>query len=244
MTRKQQASSSQGIDYFNRGHWLTNIQVKVSLGARQRMFRIWENEAGDVTSRSVLDVGATPDVERADSNCMIPWLQEKKMRVTLYSPEAIEHLSRIFPGTDVIAGQAGDGRLPVPDRSFDWVTSSAVLEHVGSFEQQAAFIRECARAGRNVFLTTPNRGHWLEFHTKLPLIHWLPRALHRGLLRALGKSLWAQESHLRLVSRSELARMAENALSGTHRFEIHTIWTLGMPSNLVLLAFENRSPGA
>jgi hypothetical protein len=226
----------EGIDYFNRGHWLSKVQARVSLRARRRMFDLWRARAGELAGDSVLDVGATPDRERLDSNCMLPWFQDAGLHLALYSPEDVSHLEALFPGAGVLPPAPGEG-IPAPDASFDWVSSSAVIEHVGSAEQQCAFLRECARvARRGVFVTCPNRWHWLEFHTKLPLLHWLPRALHRALLRTLGLSDWARESHLRLVGARELSALATRALAPEWGLEIRSIWTLGMPSNLVLIA--------
>ena len=102
-------------------------------------------------------------------------------------------------------------------------------------------MRECARvARRGVLVTCPNRWHWLEFHTKLPLLHWLPRTWHRVVLRRIGLHTWARESHLRLLSSRELATIAERALGGGWGYEVSSIWTLGMPSNLVLIASRLR----
>jgi hypothetical protein len=226
----------QGIDYFGRGHWLSEVQARVSVGARRRMFELWRSLAGDLAGASVLDVGATPDRERLDSNCMLPWFQEAGLRLSLYSPEDVSHLQGSLPGVRILPPAPGP-RIPAPDSSHDWVSSSAVIEHVGSQDQQEAFLRESARvARRGLFVTCPNRWHWLEFHTKLPLLHWLPRGWHRAILRGVGKDAWARESHLRLVGARELARIADRALVAPWRFEVSSIWTLGMPSNLVLIA--------
>ncbi len=231
---------SQGVDYFNRGHWLSGVQSRVSLRARRRMFDLWRPLAGDLTGASVLDVGATPDLERLDSNCMLPWFQEAGLRLALYSPEDVSQLLASFPGVRILPPEPGS-RIPAAESSHDWVSSSAVIEHVGSADQQEAFLRECARvARRGLFVTCPNRWHWLEFHTKLPLLHWLPRAWHRAALRGIGQSAWARESHLRLVGSRELAGIAERALGADWRIEVRTIWMLGMPSNLVLVATRLR----
>lgn len=228
----------RGIDYFNRGHWLSGIQARVSVRARRRMFDLWRARAGDVAGASVLDVGATPDAERLDSNCMLPWFQEAGVRLALYSPEDVSHLEATLPGVQILPPAPGP-RIPAPDASFDWVSSSAVIEHVGSAADQAAFLHECARvARRGLFVTCPNRWHWLEFHTKLPLLHWLPRPWHRAVLGRLGLSTWAKESHLRLVGSRELASLAERALGPAWRREVVSIWTFAMPSNLVLLAMR------
>jgi len=227
---------TQGIDYFNRGHWLTGVQNAVSLRARRRMFELWLASAGAAPGQSILDVGATPDTERLDSNCMLPWFQSCGLRLSLYSPEDISHLARSLPGV-LILPPAHAPVIPAPDASYDWVSSSAVIEHVGSSSQQERFLADCARvAARGLFLTCPNRWHWLEFHTKLPLLHWLPRRWHRAVLRRVGLAAWARESHLRLVGAGELGVMAEHALGNRWRVRIRSIWTLGMPSNLVLIA--------
>jgi hypothetical protein len=228
--------SPHGIDYFNRGHWLSGLQARVSVGARRRMFELWRSRAGELRGASLLDVGATPDAERLDSNCMLPWFQEAGLSLSLYSPEDVSHLEAELPGVRVLPPSAG-AAIPAPDVSFDWVSSSAVVEHVGSAEQQVGFVRESARvARRGLFITCPNRWHWLEFHTKLPLLHWLPRGAHGAVLRRIGLASWARESHLRLVGARELSRLAGRALGKDWRFDVASIWTLGMPSNLILLA--------
>jgi hypothetical protein len=227
---------AEGIDYFNRGHWLSELQARVSVGARRRMFELWRSRAGPLAGASLLDVGATPDRERLDSNCMLPWFQEAGLRLCLYSPEDVSHLVHALPGARVLSPVAGFS-FPAQDGSFDWVSSSAVIEHVGSAAEQQAFLAESARvARRGVFVTCPNRWHWLEFHTKLPLLHWLPRPWHRAVLRGLGLGAWARESHLRLIGSRELQQMAKKALGSAWDVAVERIWTLGMPSNLVLIA--------
>jgi hypothetical protein len=62
------------------------------------------------------------------------------------------------------------------------VHSAAVIEHVGSFARQCDFLKECCRVARRaVFVTTPNRWFPVEFHTILPLVHWLPKPAFRTL---------------------------------------------------------------
>jgi hypothetical protein len=142
----------------------------------------------------------------------------------------------VFPFVNFIQGNFSDQKLPIDDRSYGWSTSSAVLEHVGNFEDQVHFVKEHARVSDALFLVTPSRSHWLEFHTKVPFIHWLPRNAHRFLLRLLGMKFWAEEKNLRLVRKSELKKISDLALGNEWDYEIKTISTLGMPSNLILLA--------
>lgn len=200
------------------------------------MFESFLAYKGGEAGQRLLDVGATPDMERLDSNCMIPWFKDVGLSVSLYSPENIAHLRERFPYARILPSSGFGSPMPAQEKEYDWVSSSAVIEHVGSSEKQVQFIRDCARVGNGLFLTTPNRRHWLEFHTKLPWIHWLPKNIHRRLLARIGKNFWANEDHLNLLDRTELERLAESALQGDFSWSIQTVWALGMPSNLILLA--------
>ena len=145
----------------------------------------------------------------------------------------------IFSGTVVLVGR-GDpnlsGRdLPFADRSFDYVHSSAVIEHVGDRQKQTCFLREAWRVSRKgMFVTTPNRWFPIEFHTVLPLLHWLPPRRYRRTLTTLGRDFFAREDNLNLLSRNDLARLADRA--GIDRATLDTVALLGWPTNLILTA--------
>lgn len=72
-----------------------------------------------------------------------------------------------------------DGRhLPFPDKSFDWVFSNAVIEHVGDWDDQRQFAAEIRRVAlRGYFITTPNRYFPIEPHALLPLYQFYPERL-------------------------------------------------------------------
>jgi hypothetical protein len=205
------------------------------------MFELWRAHVSDPKGLRVLDVGSTPDIQLADSNCWLPWFIETGAEVHLDSPESIEHLPKFFPGTRVVSSKRNWDSIPLAESSYDWAVSSATLEHVGSRSNQVHFIREMGRVAQAIFLTTPNRYHWLEFHTKIPLIHWLPRLLHRKILSAVGLARWAQESLLRLVGADELGKLAEEALGQDWRCQIRSVRSLGMQSNLILIAEKGKN---
>ena len=65
-----------------------------------------------------------------------------------------------------------DGReLPFAPASFDLVFSDAVIEHVGSINDQIKFNNEHDGVGRSWIITTPNRLFSVESHTQTILLH-------------------------------------------------------------------------
>lgn len=108
------------------------------------------------------------------------------------------------PGLDcpVTVGDARD--LPFPDNSFDYVFSNAVIEHVGGRDGARQMLAESVRVARlGAFHTTPNRWFPFETHTRLPLLHWLPRRWQPAAFRRAGKPHWQLE-HYWLFGRREL----------------------------------------
>jgi hypothetical protein len=90
--------------------------------------------------------------------------------------------------------------LPFADGSFDIATSNAVLEHVGSEENQRRFVAELMRIGRRVFVIVPLRYFPVEHHTSIPLLHWTDFGFALAC-RILGKQDWSRPENLILMSR-------------------------------------------
>jgi len=198
------------FDYFgDRVSWLDQLRMNASLKVRRQMYEWWRNQLGGVQGKAILDHGSTPDTEHIDSNCFIQWLLADGAIVYATSPEPIEHLENIFPGLTVVAFPPQAAQLP----PLAGVLSSAVVEHVGNEASQIRYCRELLQLAPSLCVTTPNRFHWLDFHTKLPLIHWLPRSWHRAILRAIGLHFWAEESNLRLLSKADLTRIISHSLT-------------------------------
>ena len=105
------------------------------------------------------------------------------------------------------------------------VFSNAVVEHVGSRAEQAAFVRELCRIGRAVFLTTPNRWFPFEHHTGVPILHFLPASVFRSLLRPTRFAHWADESNLNILTARELAEVFPAHVAPT----ISVIRLMGLP---------------
>ena len=184
----------------------------------------------------VLDIGATSDRGYDHSNYFEAWYPYKANIVAAGISDAA-FLEHEHPGLKFV--QADGRSLPFADGSFDWVHSSAVLEHVGNAARQTDFVREMWRVSRKgIFLTTPDIRFPVEFHTVLPLIHWLPPALFRRALSKVGKGFYAREENLNLLSRGRLSRIAVAA--GIVGARVTSAKLVGWPANLLLIAGRDR----
>jgi SAM-dependent methyltransferase len=216
------------LDYFSLGHPLTRFRSHFAVRARRRMFELFMQLLQPTAADRVLDLGVTPDTTLAESN-LFEALYPHRARLVAASIEDASGLERHFPGLRCVRIEPGP--LPFKDDEFDILFCSAVLEHVGTREQQAAFLAECLRVSRRVFLTTPNKGFPVDFHTFLPLLHWLPQRWHQASLRVLGQEFLSHTENLNLVGVADLASLYPRESS----WQLHRIPLLGLTSNLVLV---------
>jgi hypothetical protein len=211
-----------------------SLPVKIIAFQRRRIFDAFLGECAlPDPSKTILDIGVTSDRSYDASNYLEAWYPHKD-KVTASGIDEADFLEDIYPGMTFIKADALD--LPFPDQSFDVVHSSAVIEHVGDFKNQTKMISECARVARShFFITTPNRWFPVEFHSVLPLIHWLPKDIFRAFLKRTGRSFFAEESHLNLMSRRELLSAAKIGCEREFALALRTASLLGWPSNLLLV---------
>jgi ubiquinone/menaquinone biosynthesis C-methylase UbiE len=202
---------------------------RIAAKMRRQMFgRFMEVGIGE--NDAILDVGVTSDDRLEASNYLEAWYPYKD-RITACGIDDASFLEGKYPGVRYVKA---DGRsLPFESGEYDVVHSSAVLEHVGSRDQQKAFISELARVARKVvFLTTPNRWYPVEFHTALPLVHWLPPAIFRSIISMLGHDVLSKEEHLNLLGRKDIVSLCDEL--GLGIYSIDTVRLGGVSSNLLL----------
>jgi ubiquinone/menaquinone biosynthesis C-methylase UbiE len=207
-----------------------SLPVRVAAHQRHKMFARFLVDTGVAPCETVLDVGVTSDRTYQASNYLEAWYPYKNM-VTAAGIDDASFLCAQYPGMQFV--KANGLSLPFSDETFDVVHSAAVVEHIGSFAQQCAFVRECCRVARRaVFVTTPNRWFPMEFHTVLPLVHWLPKPMFRSLMRRTGRDFFAEEANLNLMTGAELNRAAD-LCEGFER-NVSCVLLGGWPSNLLL----------
>jgi len=198
-SRKETYSESKKIKFIN------YIYEKIASDARNEFFNILKKNTKYSPKKSIIDIGTTPNLNDVQ-NIILAKIKDNK-NVTCLSNLNCKILHKKYPNIKKIL--IGDGRYNnLPNNSFDIVHSSATIEHVGSYKNQLLFVKECIRISKKfVFIQTPNRFYPIDFHTILPFIHWLPKNIHRKILRIFGLNFYSLEKNLNLLSESDLKNL-------------------------------------
>lgn len=195
--------SSTDRRYYQHAGRLT-LARKVSAIARRRVYELFIQKVMPRSEDRILDVGATDD-QGIESN-MLEQLYPHREKLTCLSLSDGKAILAAFPGMQHVQAAVGKPFL-FADNAFDIVYCNAVLEHVGSRERQREFVRELCRVAPRRFVVVPNRMFPIEHHTCLPLIHYLPNAWFRKLLRGTRYDAWSHEENLNYISAAELRAM-------------------------------------
>lgn len=214
------------IDYFSINHPLRMLASRISFHVRRKIFSSFMEVMKPDRLTKILDIGVTPDQKLPESNFFESFYPYKN-RIVATSIENASFLEKAYPGITFI--QTEKDRLPFKDQSFDIVFCSAVLEHVGDSVHQRCFVQELLRVSRNFFIITPNRQFPVEFHTFLPVIHWLPQPVHQMLLKKLRMDFWSCTQNLNLHTPRSLGALFPSRTD----VRLRHVRLLGFPSNLI-----------
>jgi hypothetical protein len=132
---------------------------RLLIAARKNILQEFMLRMRPSPSDHILDVGVS-DVVNDGANVLERMYPHQAMIAVCGLGEGRE-----FPNTYSEARYikiTANAALPFGDRSFEIATSNAVLEHVGSAENQMLFVAELSRVAKRVFIT-------VEHHTAIPL---------------------------------------------------------------------------
>jgi len=151
--------------------------------------------------------------------------------ITVLSVQKLIQFSNRYPEISTV--YYGGGVFPFKDQSFSAVISNAVIEHVGSRNNQILFINEMLRVGKKVYFSTPAKEFPIEMHTNYLFIHWLPKQLFNYIANFIGKG-WASGDDMNLLSKKSLQQII--ATSNAVKFQIITHRIGPFPLHYIVVA--------
>ena len=207
-----------------------NFFDKIVFKKRLEISNIINNIIKDLQIQDALDIGTTSDDKNASSNIVIKNIKNiNKFKCIsdqiVYSDFFNKKLKKS------ITEEFSDKELN--EFSSDLVLSSATIEHVGSTLNQEKMIKNIIKLTKKIFIiTTPNKFYPIELHTKIPVIHWLPKSIYRRILKFLGLSFYADENNLNLLTVNELKKMLDDKKI---TYEIKFIKLFLLKSNIIII---------
>ena len=190
----------------------SSLAERIFLRARKMLYDDFIRICCPDCCDTILDVGVSDVIGIADN--IVERSYPHPHKITAVGLGSGEGFVRAFP--KVTYKQIGaNERIPFDSGEFDIVVANAVLEHVGSFENQLKFVRELKRLGKRVYLTVPNRFFPVEHHTAIPFLHWTDSSFSWAC-SVTGKGKWAKTDNLILMSAARLRRVCPDEV----RYEI------------------------
>lgn len=184
----------------------------------------------DFMVEDVLDIGTTEDSENESSNLIVKNLKNIKLFKSLSNQRIKSKFFSKIKQKSITDSFTND---EINDFKSDLVISSAVIEHVGNNQNQIKMIDNMSRLSKKLFiLTTPNRGYPLDFHTKIPFLHWLPKKLHRKILKLIGLNFFSNEENLNLLTKNNLKYFLNKLKI---KYEIIDLKLFGFTSNFIVI---------
>jgi hypothetical protein len=208
---------------------------KVLLKKRKEILILLKEFLNNKEIKDILDVGTTEDDSNDSSNYLIKNLGEDKNYKSISDQTITSNFFSKVLKRSITNNFSED---EIKNFQSDLVISNATIEHVGNFENQIKMCNNIVNLSKKYFIImTPNRYHPLEFHTKIPIIHWLPKKIHRKILRLLGLNFLAEEKNLNLLSQYDFELIMREL--NQNNYEIKYINFFFIKSNLILIGEKN-----
>jgi hypothetical protein len=204
---------------------------RIVIKKRQEMCDIINKTLRNSIIHDALDIGSTNDLDNKSSNYLIKNLKNIKIYKSISDQAISDNFFSKYLKKSITENFSYD---EIQSMRSDLVISNATIEHVGSFELQKKMIENMMLLTKKYFIIiTPNRYHPLDFHTKLPFLHWFPKKIHRKLLKLLNMEFFSREENLNLLSEKDLNKLLASV--GINNYKIFDISLLGFKSNLIII---------
>ena len=214
-----------GILNFN---FIDNIIKK----KRSEMLNILNKNIKDNNIASFLDIGTTEENELESSNYFVKNFEKIKIKKSI-SDQEIKNVNFNKFLKKSITSEFSE--IEIENYKSDLVISSATIEHVGKYENQMKMLENIIKlTNKYFFITTPNRFFPIDFHTKLPIIHMLPKKIHRKILRLIKLDEYAEEENLNLLDENTVNKLINTQQNATFKIRIFKVKLFGLTSNLLI----------
>ena len=210
----------------------------IALKKRSEILDLIKKNIKKVKIHDVLDIGTTSDTLNRSSNFLINNFSHNKICKSISDQKIV---SKIFFYAIQKSITNKLTRSEINKFSSDLVISNATIEHVGSQDNQYRMIKNIVLLTKKIFvIATPNRYHPIEFHTFIPLIHMLPKKVHRFLLKLFGLPYFAKEKNLNLLSKEDLVNLLYR-FKGKIDYSILYIKWFGIKSNFIVIGKKKKN---
>ena len=219
------------IYVINHNSIIDNIVVN----KRKEILEIIKKNISKNNIHDAIDIGSTEDKENKSSNYIIKNLPNISKITSLTN----QNISDNFFFSNVKKSITEDfSNEEILKLKSDLVISNATIEHVGSFTNQKKMVENIIKLSKKYFvISTPNRFHPIEFHTKIIFLHWLPKKIYRKICEFIGLKFFSKEDNLNLLSKKDLIKLMK--ILNFNNYQIFKIKLLGFVSNYILIGKIN-----
>ncbi len=218
----------------NKNYGILNLKVldNVIENKRNEMFELFKKKLSSVSVDSLLDIGTTEENILKSSNFFVKKFQYIKIKKSISD----QNINKAYFDQFIKKSITSDFK-PMEIELFksDLVISSATIEHVGSVENQKKMLENIISLTNKIFfVTTPYRFYPIDFHTKIPFIHMLPKKIHRAILKLLKLEDFAKEENLNLLDIATIKKIISELNTDNFKIKILNIKLFGIISNLII----------
>ena len=215
-------------DTYLRSH--TKFTDKIIQNKRLEIISIIKEKLMNNNFKDILDIGTTSDANKS-SNLIVKSLKNFEVYKSISNQKII---SNFFSKTlqKSITQELSSNEFDT--YNSDVVFSNTTIEQFCSYQKQHKMLENIIKLTKKIFIVvTPNRMHPLEFHSKIPFIHWLPKKIHRKILSIVGLSYLSEEENLNLLKTSNLINLMKDF--NNIEYEIKYVKFLFFKSNIILI---------
>ena len=228
------------MNYINKSLYITNhynFFEKIVLKKRNEMASIIKEEIKihKLKIKNILDIGSTNDGDSKSANHVVKNLGITK-KINSITNKKIN--SKIFNKILIKSITANLKKNIIKNYKADLVISNATIEHVGKFDNQKKMIKNISKLTKKIFfISTPYKFFPIEVHTKIPLLHFLPKNIFRYVLKIFKLDFFSKEKNLNLLSIKDIQELSGNLKKNFH-IKIKFVKTFFFISNIILIGIK------